>query len=143
MVQAYTSTRSAVTGYSPTLPNVWVTTKNVSCLLLPDHEREERHKHVDEYVTNIQDHLREACKEAQDQSMAEVQWQKWYYDRQINTISLEPGDLVLVKADLYQGKRKIKDQWEDMPYEVECQVMNNVPSYIMKDEQGWSWIPHC
>ena len=30
-----------------------------------------------------------------------------------NTIPLEPGDLVLAKADAYRGRRKLKDQWEE------------------------------
>ena len=96
---------------------------------------------MDEYVANLQDHLREAFMEAQDQSMAEVQWQKQYYDGPFKTISLEPGDLVLVKVDLYQGKGKIKEWWEDMPYEVEHQVANDVPSYIVKDEWGQTTDP--
>ena len=50
--------------------------------------------------------------------MAEAQWQKWYYDWKIGTMDLKPGDLVLVKADAFQRKRKIKDRWEDKPYEV-------------------------
>ena len=37
------------------------------------------------------------------QSMSEVERQKWHYDRKANAISLEPGDLVLAKADAYRG----------------------------------------
>ena len=43
--------------------------------------------------------------------MAEVQRQKWYYDWKIGTIGLKPGDPILVKADAFHGKRKIKDRW--------------------------------
>ena len=35
--------------------------------------------------------------------------QKQYYDRKANAILLEPGNLVLAKADAYKGKRKVKD----------------------------------
>ena len=45
----------------------------------------------------------------QAQSMSKAERQKWYYDRKANAISLEPGDLVLAKADAYKGKRKLKD----------------------------------
>ena len=38
--------------------------------------------------------------------------QKWYYDRKIGAVNLKPGDLVLVKADTFKGKRKIKDRCE-------------------------------
>ena len=34
----------------------------------------------------------------------------WYYDRKIGAVNLKPGDLVLVKADAFKGKRKIKDR---------------------------------
>ena len=33
-------------------------------------------------------------------------------------MDLKPGDLVLVRADAFKGKRKIKDRWEDKPKEV-------------------------
>ena len=110
MVQAYNYTRLAVTEYSPHyLMFGWWPRMPVD-FYFTTVRGAERHKHVDEYVANLWDHLWEAYKEAQDQSRTEAQWQKWYYDRQINAVSLEPGNFVLVKADLYQGKRKIKDQ---------------------------------
>ena len=62
-------------------------------------------KHVDKYVASIQDRLRTALWEAQAQSMAEACQQKWYYDRKIGTVNLKPGNLVLVKADAFKGKR--------------------------------------
>ena len=34
---------------------------------------------------------------------------KQYYDRKIGAVNLKSGDLVLVKADAWKGKRKIKD----------------------------------
>ena len=52
------------------------------------------------------------------QSTAEACQQKWYYDRKIGTVNLKPGDLVLVKADAWKGKRKIKDRWDEETWEV-------------------------
>ena len=54
----------------------------------------------------------------QAQSTTEACQQKWYYDRKIGTVNLKPGDLVLVKADAWKGKRKIKDRWEEETWEV-------------------------
>ena len=71
--------------------------------------------------------LWEAFKEAQVQSMTEAERQKLYYDRKANAISLEPGDLVLAKADTYKGKRKVKDQCEEELYAVEYQVAGRHP----------------
>ena len=67
------------------------------------------------------------------QSMSEAERQKQYYDRKANAISQEPGDLVLAKADAYKGKRKVKDWWKEEPYEVEHQVAEGIPSYLMKN----------
>ena len=58
-----------------------------------------KHQCVDHYITELHEWLWEAFKEAQVQSMPEVEGQKWYYDRKANAISWEPGDLVLAKAD--------------------------------------------
>ena len=53
------------------------------------------------------------------------------------------GPLVLAKADAYRGRRKVKDPWEEHPYEVECQVAEDVPSYLMRNQwTGCSWVLH-
>ena len=75
--------------------------------------------------------------------MSEAERQKWYSDRKANAISLKTGDLVLAKADTYRVKRKVKDQWEEELYEVEHQVTEGVPSYLMKTQQmGHSQVLH-
>ena len=66
---------------------------------------------VDHYIAKLCEWLQEAFKEAQMQSMSEAERQRRYYHRKANAISLEPGDLVLAKADAYRGRRKVKDQW--------------------------------
>ena len=78
-------------------------------------------------MATVWDQLRATLQEAQIQSIAEAQWQKWYYNWKIGTMDLKPG-LVLVKADTFQGKRKIKDRWEDKPHEVVCQIMTDIPN---------------
>ena len=49
--------------------------------------------------------------------------------KRIGTVNLKPGDLVLVKADAFKGKRKIKDRWEEDTCEVVHQIMTDVLSY--------------
>ena len=58
-----------------------------------------KHQHDDHYIAELCEQLQEAFKEAQVQSISEAEGQKWYYSRKANVISLEPGDLVLAKAD--------------------------------------------
>ena len=74
---------------------------------------------------------------------AEAQQQKWYYDQKIGTVNLKPGDLVLVKADAFKGRRKTKDRWEDEHHEVVCPITMDIPSYEVTNQCGQSRILHC
>ena len=58
-------------------------------------------------------------------------------------MDLKPGNLVLVKADAFQGKRKIKDTLEDKPHEVVHQIMTDIPSYEVMNQCGESCVLHC
>ena len=100
-------------------------------------------RHVDEYVATVWDQLRAALHEARAQSVAEAQRQKWYCNQKIGTMDLKPGNLVLVKAYAFKGKRKIKDRWEDEPHEVVHQVATDVPSYKVTNQHRQSQIFHC
>ena len=78
----------------------------------------------------------------QAQLTAEACQQKWYYDHKIGTVNLKPGGLVLVKADTFNGKRKIRDRWEEETCKVVCQIATDIPSYKVMDQCGWSHILH-
>ena len=57
-------------------------------------------------------------------------------------MDLKAGNLVLVKAEAFQGKRTIKDRWEDKPHEVVHQIVTDIPSYEVTDKHGQSCILH-
>ena len=86
--------------------------------------------------------MKSALWEAQAQLTAEACQQKWYYDRKIGTVNLKPGDLVLVKVDAWEGKRKIKDRWDEETWEVLRQITADVPSYEVMNQHGWSQVLH-
>ena len=86
--------------------------------------------------------FKEAYTEAQHQSNSEADRQKRNYDRATSTVQLMPGDTVLKKANAFQGKRKVKDRWSEVEYEVICQVANGVPSYKIKDPSGNLQVAH-
>ena len=138
LVHAYNSMRSATTRYSPHYLMFWALTMPTCWLLLPYDMGMEKHQCVDCYIAKLLEWLQEAFKEVQEQSTAEAKRQKWYYDRKANAVLLEQGDLVSAKADTYKGKRKVKDQWEEEPYEVVCQVTKDIPLYLMKNK----WTGH-
>ena len=133
IVQAYNATQSAVMGYSPHYlmfghrPRLPVDFYFPTFRSVKAPSRGTSTKHVDEYVATVHDWLRDILWEAQAQSIAEAQWQKWYYDWKIGTMDLKPGDLILVKADAFKGKRKIKDTWEGEACEVVHQIVTDVP----------------
>ena len=51
--------------------------------------------------------------------------------------------MVLMKNDVYQGKWKVKDQWNETEYVVVHQVADGVPAYEVKDEAGNIKTIHC
>ena len=44
-----------------------------------------------------------------------------------------PGDVVLMKLNAFQGKRKAKE-WSEAEYVVICQVANDIPTYKVRDD---------
>ena len=95
----------------------------------------ERSRRVPTYVTEVRRCFKEAYAEAHLQMNCEAEKQKQYYDQAMSTAQLVPGDVVLMKNDTYQGKRKVKDQWSETEYVV-CQVADGVLAYEVKDEAG-------
>ena len=136
LLQVYNSTWSVVTSYS------------LHYLMFGRHLRlpvdyyfltvsaYERSHHVPAYVTEVRRHFKEAYTEAHLQTNCEAEKQKCYYDRATSTAQLVPGDIVLIKNDAYQGKRKVKDWWSETEYVVVSQVADGIPAYEVKDEAG-------
>ena len=143
LVHAYNSTRSTITRYSPhylmfgcqpCLPTdfYFLTVMGTN-----------KHQCVDHYIAKLCEWLQEAFTEVQMQSMSEADRQKRYYNRKAIATSLEPGDLVLAKANAYRGRIKVKDWLEEKPYKVEHQIAECIPSYLVKNQQtGCSQVLH-
>ena len=132
---AYNATWSTVTGYSPHYLMFRHRPRLLVKFVFPtigSNEapiKEASTKHMDVYIASVQDRLRTTLQEAEAQSTAEACRQKWYYDRNIGAVNLKPGNLLLVKADTWKGKRKIKDRWEEETLEVVHQIATDIPSY--------------
>ena len=76
------------------------------------------------------------------QTNSEVDIQKWYYNRVTSTVQLMPGDVVLMKLDTFQGKRKAKDRWSEAEYVVVHQVTDNKPAYKVRGDSGNIKVAH-
>ena len=101
LLQAYNSTQSVVTSYSPhylmfrrhpCLPVdyyfLMVSMFKGSCCMPT-------------YMTEVRRWFKEAYAEAHLQTNCKVKKQKQYYDRTMSTAQLVPGDMVLMKNDAY------------------------------------------
>ena len=53
-----------------------------------------------------------------------------------------PGDIILMKLDAFQGKRKVKDRWSKVEYVVTHQVASDMPTYEVKDDGGNIKVTH-
>ena len=61
----------------------------------------------------MQKRLKEAFEVARRLTYEEATKQRCYYDRRAGAVTLQPGDVVMVRTDGFVGKRKVKDRWED------------------------------
>ena len=116
LVQAYNSTWSVVTGYSPHYLMFG------RCPHLPidfyflTMGADVRARHVPTYIAEVRECFKEAYTEAQSWTNNKAEQQKQYYDRATSTVQLILGDIVLMKLDAFQGKCKVKDQRSETEY---------------------------
>ena len=136
LLQAYNSTWSAVTGYSLHYLMFW----RHPCLpvdyYFPTVSVFERSCHMPAYMMEVRRRFKEAYAEAHLQTNCEAEKQNRYYDRATTTMQLVPGNVILMKNDVYQGKQKVKDWWSETEYVVVRQVADGIPAYEVKDEAG-------
>ena len=92
-------------------------------------------RQVDSYVADLITALRKAFEVAQNMTQTEALRQK-RYDQKASTVTLNKGDVVLVRNDQFVEKRKLKDHWGDEVYTVCNQFNVDVLVYIIKNQQG-------
>ena len=101
-----------------------------------------RSRHIPTYAEEVRKCFKEVYTEAHLQTSSEAERQKWYYDRATCTVQLMLGDVILMKLDAFQGKRKVKDRWSEVEYVVTRQVASDVPAYEVKDDGGNVKVTH-
>ena len=89
---------------------------------------------MDNYVADLITALRKAFKVAQNMTQTEALRQKRRYDRKASTVTLNKGDVVLMRNDQFVGKKKLKNHWDDEVYTVCNQVDMDVLEYIIKNQ---------
>ena len=132
---AYNATRSLVTGFSPYYlmfgRRPWLPID----LLFPTRREHNLTHTIDKYVETLYRHLQKSVKIAQDSALKEALRQKRLYDCKVGAIELRPGDHVLVKLDAFRGQRqKLKNWWGSDLHTMVTQVVDGVPTYVVKNE---------
>ena len=102
--------------------------------VFPTHEVMGTVSSVDSYVANFVTALRKAFEVARDITQMEEVRQKRRYDRKASTVTLNKGDVVLMRNDQFVGKRKLKDCWGDEVYTVCNQVNVDLPVYVIENQ---------
>ena len=136
LTHAYNSTRSTITSYLPHFhmfgQRPWLPIDFV----FPTHEVMGTLRPVDSYVADLITALRKAFKVAQNMAKMEASRQNQMYDPKALTVTLNKGDVVLIRNGQFIGKRKLKDHWGDEVYTVCDQVNMDIPVYVIKNQQG-------
>ena len=88
------------------------------------------------YISQIRRRLRFAHKKAKHMTQMQQAKHRELYDLKCRGVTLDVGDLVLVKQTAWKGRHKIQDRWESGEYQVVGQPTPGVPVYSMKSIAG-------
>ena len=118
LVQAYNSSMSSVTGYSP-----YFLMFGRKSRLPVDDEFEVtfplmKSRSTHQYVEKLKDRLQWAFKVAKEHIDKDQKRRKLYYDRKVHCMDIIPGELVLVRQKVFGPTHKIEDRWEIPVYKV-------------------------
>ena len=122
MLAAYNGTRSAVTGYSPYFLLFGRKSRMPVDCLFPTLRDSPHQAKMEVSVATMQKRLKEAFAVARHLTSQEAARQRRYYDHKAGAVALQPGDVVMVHADGFVGKWKVKGRWEDGGFIVESQL---------------------
>ena len=109
LLSAYNTTCSAVTGYSPYYLLFGRQPRIPVDFQFPTHRDPPDTTSMTWSVATMQERLKEAFKVARQLTSEEAARQCHYYDKTAGAISLQSGDVVMVRTDQFMGKRKVKD----------------------------------
>lgn len=119
LVQAYNSTKSDSTGFSPHfLMFGWHPKLPIDAYLGTSPLPEQETTDPKTYVSKLKHRLNYAYSTAARQANKSSMKNKQQYDRKVREAKLEIGDRVLVRNVGVRGKCKLADKWDQTPYLV-------------------------
>ncbi len=133
LVQAYNNSVHSTTGYAPTYLMFGRHVRLPTDLLLGTAVAGEGSSLTD-WVDRHHQRLHSAYKWVTDRINRAAAKNKRLYDRTAREAPLLPGERVLVRDNRRQGKGKLSDRWEALPYVVQCQQRPDQPVYTIRPE---------
>ena len=109
LLSAYNATCSAVTGYSPYYLLFGRQPRIPVDFMFPTLHNLPHTTSMARSVVTMQERLTEVFVVARQLTTEEAARQHRYYNKNAGAISLQPGDVVMVRMDRSVGKRKVKD----------------------------------
>jgi transposase InsO family protein len=135
MTHAYNCTKSNATGFSPFF--LMFGRKPVLPIdLLFGQKNSEENKSHQKYVQELEKKLKWAYEKAQQHREKEQNRHADRHNRKVKCAKLEKGDVVLLKREVFKGKHKIQDKWQNELYEIVGSVGNNLPVFRIKQIGG-------
>ena len=131
LLLAYNSMCSAVTGYSSHFLLFGRRPRIPVDYLFPSLRDTPHKSKLEESVALHQKRLKEAFAMARQLTSEEAGRQQSHYDRRARAITLQPGDVVMVRTDRFVGKHKVKDWWKEGGYMIVNQL-EDWPVYKVK-----------
>ena len=122
LLLAYNATCSVVTGYTPYYLLFGRRPRIPVDFQFPTHRDPPDTTSMARSVATMQERLKEAFEVARQLTSEEAARQHRYYDKTARAVSLQPGDVVMVRMDWFVGKRKVKDWWEEGGYVIVSQL---------------------
>ena len=131
LLMAYNSTHSVVMGYSPHFLLFGRRPRIPVDYLFPTLQDMPHKSKLEESVALHQKRLKEAFAMARQLTSEEAVRQQRHYDCRAGAVTLQPGDVVIIRTDRFVGKCKVKDRWEEGGYMIVNQL-EDWPVYKVK-----------
>ena len=87
-------------------------------------------------MKNLRDRLTHAYQLSTEASRKAQVHQKEGYDIKVRGATIQKGDRVLVRQVSFDGKHKLADTWEKVPYVVVDQANSEIPVFNVTREDG-------
>lgn len=133
LLQAYNNSVHSTTGYAPTYLMFGRHVRMPIDLMLGAAANEEEVS-LTEWVGRHHQRLHFAYEQVTKQIQTAGVRNKRLYDRTARDAPLLPGERVLVRDNRRQGKGKLSDRWETIPYVVQSQQRPGQPVYTIRPE---------